>query len=83
MLDAHVEAHGWTLVRISYDQFSYKDGGRFSEACLRKLFELLLAPVPGVHRIGEAYAATGELERQVGYPEIAVSRRTTIMSRAR
>jgi hypothetical protein len=46
-----------TLVRISYDQFSYKDGGKFSEDCLKRLFELLCKPIPGVHYIGASYDA--------------------------
>lgn len=55
LLDEHIERHAWTLIRISYDQFTYKDGGRFSERCLRRLFELLKDPKPGVFRLGDAY----------------------------
>lgn len=57
-LDEAVVKQEMTLIRISYDQFSYKDGGKFSDECLKQLFEHLRDPKPGVHRIGEAYAAT-------------------------
>jgi hypothetical protein len=60
MLDHHVIQHGWTLIRISYDQFIYgkqEDGspGRFKDECIRQLLEHLRDPQPGVYRIGEAY----------------------------
>lgn len=55
LFDEHVERHGWTLVRISYDHFSYKDGGMFTSESLQKLFEILKTPTPGVHKIGSAY----------------------------
>jgi hypothetical protein len=58
MLDDYITKHDWTLIRISYDQFSYKDGGRFEPDCLKKLFEILKDPRPGVHRIGKAYEKT-------------------------
>jgi hypothetical protein len=58
LLDEHVTLHNWTLIRISYDQFSYKDGGKFNEDCLRQLFELLKDPKSGVYRIGKAYETT-------------------------
>lgn len=54
-LDEHITKHGWTLVRISYDEYSYKNGGSFSESCIEKLFELLKNPQPGVYKIGKAY----------------------------
>jgi very-short-patch-repair endonuclease len=56
-LDAHIEHHGWTLIRISFDQFSYKSGGKFSIECIERLFEILKDPAPGVYRIGEAYSS--------------------------
>lgn len=54
-LDAAIIRQELTLIRISYDQFSYKDGGKFSDDCLKQLFELLRNPNPGVHYIGNAY----------------------------
>jgi hypothetical protein len=54
-LDNVILKHGWTLIRISYDQFSYKGGGKFSDDCLKQLFDHLQDPKPGVHHIGEAY----------------------------
>ena len=59
-LDAHINDNQWTLVRISYDQFSYKDGGKFSEDCLKRLFDLLCKPTPGVHYIGASYSAVDD-----------------------
>ena len=54
-LEMAVVDNEMTLIRISYDQFTYKDGGHFSEHCLKWLFELLKDPKPGVHRIGNSY----------------------------
>lgn len=51
-LDSHIIEHGWTLLRISYDQFT---GKKFSETCIKSLFELLSNPKPGVFRIGKEY----------------------------
>lgn len=46
---------GYMLIRISYDQYSYRRGGTFSEECLKKLFDALRDPKPGVIKIGKAY----------------------------
>jgi hypothetical protein len=59
-LDQVVIDRGWTLIRISYDQFVYAKKSsvtpsHFKESCLKRLFELLQNPTPGVHHIGEAY----------------------------
>lgn len=57
MLDDHIVKHGWTLIRVSYDQFSYKRGGTFDENCLESIRKVLKDPLPGVFRIGSAYSA--------------------------
>lgn len=44
-----------TLIRISYDQFSYKKKGYFKSECLERLNEILDNPIHGVHYIGTAY----------------------------
>ena len=54
-LDDHIEKHGWTLIRISYDQYDPKSKFLFKESCLKMLYEILQNPTPGVHRIGLAY----------------------------
>ena len=54
-LDNHVIKNGWTLIRISHDQFEYSRGGFFLEDCIRQLTSLLKQPSPGVHKIGIAY----------------------------
>jgi len=51
-LDRHIIEHGWTLLRISYDQFV---GKKFSETCVKSLFDILSDPKPGVFRIGKEY----------------------------
>lgn len=56
ILDDHIKSHGWTLVRISYDQYDYKDSGTFSQPALEALFSLLKNPKPGVYCIGQAYS---------------------------
>lgn len=47
--------HKWMLIRVSYDQFSYKNGGFFKKECLEKLFDRIKNPQPGVYKIGDAY----------------------------
>lgn len=54
-LDEHVEKHGWTLIRISYDQYDPKCELSFKKTCLQRLHHILQNPTPGVHRIGDAY----------------------------
>lgn len=59
-LDKHIIKHGWTLIRVGYDQFSYrKSDYGFKKECLERVFEILDNPTPGVHRIGAVY----ELDR--------------------
>jgi hypothetical protein len=45
-----------TLIRVSYDQHSYKSGGSFSEECMNQLFGILRDLRPGVFKIGSAYS---------------------------
>ena len=54
-LDVVVLHRNLTLIRVSYDQFSYKQGGSFSESCLQQLFAILKDPQPGVFYIGACY----------------------------
>lgn len=49
LLDEHIERYGWTLIRISYEQW---DGKKFNEGCLKILFEALREPKAGVTKIG-------------------------------
>lgn len=58
LLNDHIVQHGWTLIRVSYDQFSYKNGGVFSDRCIEQLLSLLKDPKPGVHCIGDSYHET-------------------------
>lgn len=51
-LNRQIELRGWTLIRVSYDQFN---GKKFSEACVKSLFQILDNPKPGVFKIGESY----------------------------
>lgn len=44
---------GYTLIRISYDQFV---NNKFNDDCLSKLYMLLTSPKPGVHFIGDSYS---------------------------
>lgn len=54
LLDEHITRHGWTLIRVSYDQWN---GKKFDDACLKQFFEVLKNPKPGVVKIGKAYEA--------------------------
>lgn len=56
LLDEHIIQHGWVLIRVGYDQFSYrKSDYGFKSECLAKIDGLLNNLVPGVHRIGDVY----------------------------
>lgn len=56
LLDEHILKHEWILIRVSYDQFSYRSSDYgFKKECLEKLFAILDKPISGVHRIGENY----------------------------
>lgn len=64
LLDQHIIKHGWTLIRVSYDQFLYRtkkidnkkiDASYFKQECLDKIIEILNSGIPGVYKIGEAY----------------------------
>lgn len=57
LLDEHIVQHGWTLIRISYDQFSYKEGGKFSDRVIYNLFKILKNPSPGVFKLGNSYCS--------------------------
>ena len=53
-LDNHIQNHNWTLIRVSYENFSYKVND-FSNECKRQILEILTTLPPGVHRIGSFY----------------------------
>ena len=55
LLDQHIISNGWTLVRISHDQFTYSGGGKFLEECIEKLKKILRDCTPGIHLIGNCY----------------------------
>ena len=51
-LDRQIEIRGWTLIRVSYDQFN---GKKFNEVCMQNITQILDNPKPGVFRIGDSY----------------------------
>lgn len=56
LLDEHITRHGWTLIRVGYDQFSYrKSDYGFNKECLKKVFDILNNPNSGVYKIGKVY----------------------------
>lgn len=55
LLNEHVTRNGWTLIRVSHDQFSYTRGGHFLDNCVAELTRILNEPTSGVHFIGESY----------------------------
>jgi hypothetical protein len=56
LLEEYIAEHGWVLIRVGYDQFSYrKSDYGFKKECLERVFEILDNPTPGVHRIGDVY----------------------------
>lgn len=69
LLDKHIEKHNWTLIRVSYDQYSYrKSDYGFKKECLDKINEILEKKIPGVYKIGDAYDSKLEpLQEAVEY----------------
>jgi len=58
LLDEHIKKHSWVLIRVGYDQFSYrKSDYGFKKKCLDRVFGILDNPTPGVHYIGEVYVS--------------------------
>lgn len=55
LLNEHILENNWTLIRISYDQFSYKAQGHFIDSCLDSLKKILSSSVPGLYFIGNMY----------------------------
>lgn len=47
---------GFTLIRVSYDQFKYGRGGYFLESCLERIRGIVLSGEKGLFLIGDAYA---------------------------
>lgn len=61
-LDDIASSLGYSVIRVSYDQYSYSrvDGG-FERECLERLKELIEKGVPGVFKIGEMYGESNLL----------------------
>jgi hypothetical protein len=56
LLDDHINEHGWILIRVGYDQFSYrKSDYGFKKECIDRVFDILDNPAPGVYKIGDVY----------------------------
>lgn len=52
LLDEYIKKQGWTLIRISLDQWK---SGKFKDECLKCLFDALKNPCVGVLKIGKLY----------------------------
>lgn len=53
-IDDYVTVNGLTLIRIAYDQYSYRKR-ELSQECKNELIRLMMDIRPGIHRIGDAY----------------------------
>lgn len=54
-LNTYAIRENFMLIRIGYDQWDNHRGGFFKPECLKKLFELLTSPNPGVYKLGTVY----------------------------
>jgi hypothetical protein len=57
-IEHHISNHGWTLIRISYDQYVDRnkiEKSYFKQGCLDRIVEILNNRVPGIYKIGAAY----------------------------
>jgi len=50
-----LSAEGFLVIRVSYDQFDYKQGGYFHANCVQHMVKLVSKGEPGLHLIGESY----------------------------
>jgi hypothetical protein len=56
LLDEHIIQKNWILIRVGYDQFSYrKSDYGFKQECLAKIDKILMELNPGVYKIGDVY----------------------------
>lgn len=56
LLNEHIIEHGWVLIRVGCDQFSYrKSSYGFKKECIERLLGILDNPTSGVHCIGDVY----------------------------
>jgi very-short-patch-repair endonuclease len=57
-LDNHILEHGWTLIRVGYDQFIDRQNiknCKFKFSALKNIVKILKKNTPGIYRIGEVY----------------------------
>jgi very-short-patch-repair endonuclease len=46
---------GFTVIRVAFDQFSYKNSGKFNDSCLQLIRNTIVKQEPGLILIGDAY----------------------------
>lgn len=47
---------GYAVIRVSYEDYDHKQGGKFSQRAINMIKLLVDNPIPGVYKIGESYA---------------------------
>jgi len=62
LLNEYASKNDYTLIRISHDQFIYKNKNEFKPECLEQLFKLIDEKIPGVYKIGELYQIKEDTE---------------------
>lgn len=54
-LNSVMVTEGWTVIRVSYDQYSYKSGEGFKSGVISRICELIESKERGLFLLGEAY----------------------------
>lgn len=56
-LNEVMKNEGWTVIRVSHDQYSYKSGQGFKKECLDEVTKIIETKERGLFLIGESYGA--------------------------
>lgn len=59
-LNSVMVTEGWTVIRVSYDQYSYKSGEGFKPETISRICELIKSKERGLFLLGEAYTCNHE-----------------------
>lgn len=54
-LNSVLVEEGWTVIRVSYDEYDYKENGKFNQETLDKIFEIITQRQRGIWLFGSSY----------------------------
>ena len=54
-LNSVLVEEGWTVIRVSHDEYDYKENGKFKQETLDKIFEIVSERRRGLWQFGSSY----------------------------